>query len=256
MLLIGFGAVRARAASDEIVVAAAADLSFVFQEVAARYEKATGNKVKLSFGSSGNFFSQIQNGAPFDLFFSADIDYPRRLEAAGLVEPGSLYEYATGRIVLWATKDSAIHVERGLQVLVEPGVRKIAIADPEHAPYGRAAVSAMRHEGVYDPVRDKLVLGENISQAAQFVESGNADAGIVALSLALAPTLRAKGRYFLIPPSLYPPIEQAGVILRSSQKKGAARQFMEFLKRPESVKVLQQFGFVVRDPAANRIEKH
>lgn len=256
MLLFGLGAVRAQAAPEQILVAAAADLNFVFQQVAAGYERETGNTVKLSFGSSGNFFSQIRNGAPFDLFFSADIDYPRKLEAAGMVEPGSLYQYAIGRIVLWGPKDSAIEVERGLHILVEPRVRKIAIANPEHAPYGRAAVSAMQHEGIYEAVRDKLVLGENISQAAQFVESGNADVGIVALSLALAPTLRDHGRYFLIPPSLYPPLAQAGVILRSSPRKSAGRQFMDFLKRPESIKLLQQFGFAVRGAGADGIEKH
>ncbi len=252
MLLLGIGALRAQAAPEQILVAAAADLNSVFPEIARRFEQATGNAVKLSFGSSGNFFSQIRNGAPFDLFFSADIDYPRRLEAAGLVEPGSLYEYGTGRIVLWAPKESSIEVERGIRVLVGPGVRKIAIANPEHAPYGRAAVSALQHEGVYDAVRDRLVLGENISQAAQFVESGNADVGIVALSLALAPTMRGRGRYFLIPPSTYPPIAQAGIILRSSQRKSAARRFMGFLSQPEIVRLMQQYGFVIPQGSAQK----
>src|SRR5690348_12688957 len=125
--------------AEEITVAAASDLSFVFREIAARFQRETGSTVKLSFGSSGNFYSQIENGAPYDLFFSADIDYPRKLEAAGLTEPGSLYPYASGRLVLWARNDAKAKVQQGLKCLVEPQVRKIAMANPAHAPYGRAA---------------------------------------------------------------------------------------------------------------------
>src|ERR1700674_1187904 len=189
-LMLGLAVAIATAvqgSESEITVAAASDLTFAFKDVAARFEKQTGSSVKMSYGSSGNFFSQIQNGAPFDLFFSADIDYPRKLEAAGLTEPGSMYPYATGKIVLWAPSVSKLDLSRGLAVLLDPGIRKIAIANPEHAPYGRAAVAAMRHEGIYDKVKDEFVLGENISQTAQFVESGNADVGVLALSLAVAP---------------------------------------------------------------------
>jgi molybdate transport system substrate-binding protein len=137
-------------AAQEITVAAAADLQFAFQDVATRFQKRTGKTVKLIFGSSGNFFAQIQNGAPFDVFFSADIDHPRRLETAGLAEPGTIYPDATGRIVLWAPNDSKLGLSRGLQVLLNPTIQKIAIANPEHAPYGRAAVAAVRHENLYD----------------------------------------------------------------------------------------------------------
>ena len=168
-------------AAQEITVAAAADLQFAFQDVATRFEKETGKHLKLIFGSSGNFFAQIQNGAPFDVFFSADIDYPKRLETVGLAEPGTLDRYATGKIVLWLPNDSKLDLSRGLQVLLDPGIRKIAIANPEHAPYGRAAVAALRHENLYDKVSAKFVLGENISQTASFVMSGSADIGIVAL---------------------------------------------------------------------------
>jgi len=169
------------ATAQELQVAAAADLQFVFQEVSVRFQKETGHAVKLTFGSSGNFFSQIRNGAPFDIFFSADVDYPRRLEAAGLVEPGTLAQYATGRIALWVRTGSPIDINRGMQALADASIRKIAIANPEHAPYGRAAVAALQHEKIYDKVRDRLVLGENISQAAHFVESSNAATGILAL---------------------------------------------------------------------------
>ena len=234
-----------RGAAQEITVAAAADLQFAFQDVAARFEKETGKKVKLIFGSSGNFFAQIQNGAPFDVFFSADIEYPRKLEAAGLAEAGTLYPYATGKIVLWVPNESKLDLGRGLQVLLDPGIHKIAIANPAHAPYGRGAVAALQHEKLYDAVSPKFVLGENISQTASFVMSGSADVGIVALSLAVAPAMKEKGRYFEVPTDEYPPIEQAAVILKSSQNREIARQFMAFLKTPPMLDLLRTYGFSV-----------
>jgi molybdate transport system substrate-binding protein len=238
------------ASAQEITVAAAADLQFAFQDVAARFQKETGHSVKLIFGSSGNFFAQIQNGAPFDIFFSADIDYPKKLEAAGLTEPGTLYPYATGKIVLLAPQGSALDLNRGLQVLLDPAIKKIAIANPQHAPYGRAAVAALQHEGIYDKVTDKFVLGENISQTASFVVSGSADVGIVALSLALAPSMKEKGKYAEIPAGDYPAIEQAAVILKSSQQKEIARQFVTFLKTPAMQDLLRSYGFTVPGPTS------
>ena len=231
--------------AQTITVAAASDLQFAFQDVAARFEKISGKQVKLTFGSSGNFFAQIQNGAPFDLFFSADLDYAKKLDAAGLAEPNSLYEYATGKIVLWAPQQSAVDLKRGLSVLLDPNIKKIAIANPEHAPYGRAAVAALRHEKIFDQVAGKFVLGENISQTATFVVSGNADIGIVALSLALAPALKDKGKYAEIAAEDYPPIEQAAVVLKSSQQKDGARAFLAFVKSPEIVDLLKTYGFSV-----------
>ncbi len=233
------------AAAQELTVAAAADLQFAFQQVSARFAKQSGKTPKMIFGSSGNFYAQIQNGGPFDVFFSADIDYPRRLEAAGLAEPGTLYPYATGKIVLWIPQDSRLDLSQGLRVLLNPAIHKIAIANPEHAPYGRAAVAALKREGLYDSLSAKLVLGENISQAASFVASGSADIGIIALSLALAPSLKQKGRYVEIPPEDYPPIEQGAVILRSSKNKDLARQFMAFLKTRGIQELLQANGFSV-----------
>ncbi|MGA8150354.1 MAG: molybdate ABC transporter substrate-binding protein [Terriglobales bacterium] len=238
------GLLRAGTGSaQEITVAAAADLQFAFQDVASRFHDDNGQSAKMIFGSSGNFFTQIQNGAPFDVFFSADIEYPRKLESAGLAEPGTIYEYAVGRIVLWTPKDSALDLSRGLAVLLDPSVGKIAIANPEHAPYGRAAVAALQHEKIYDKVRDKFVLGENISQAASFVASGSADVGIVALSLALAPSMKERGRYVEISSEDYPPIRQAAVILNSSKQKPAARQFLDYVKSPAIVELLQTYGF-------------
>jgi molybdate transport system substrate-binding protein len=235
----------AAAVAQPLRVAAASDLQVALPDLAARFEKATGHQVAVSFGSSGNFFTQLQNGAPFDVFLSADIDYPRQLEREGQAEQGSLYAYATGRIVLWIRNGSTIDLKRGLAGLADAGVRTVAIANPDHAPYGRAAVAALHHAGVYGRVQAKLVRGENISQAAQFVQSGNADAGIVALSLALAPALKASGRYVEIPETFYPPIEQGVVVVAASKQKAIARQFVEFLKQPESARTLQSFGFAV-----------
>ena len=234
-----------RCLAQGLTVAAASDLQSALPAIASQFEKATGQPVRLTFGSSGNFFTQIQNGAPFDLFLSADIDYPRRLEAAGTAERGSLYQYSVGRIVLWTRSDSGIDVTRGLPALTDGRVRRIAIANPEHAPYGRAAVAALRHEGLYERVRSKFVLGENISQAAQFADSGSADVGVLALALALSPTLKRSGTYFEIPESWHPPIEQGAVVVASSSQKPLARQFIEYLKQPDIVRMLAAYGFAV-----------
>jgi len=236
------------ACAQEITVAAAADLQFVMQDTTARFQKETGKTVKVINGSSGNFFQQIQNGAPFDMFFSANVDYPKKLEAAGLTEPGSLYQYATGKIVLWVANDSKLDVNSGLKVLLDPAVKKIAIANPQHAPYGQAAVAALRTENLYDKVSEKFILGENISQTASFIVSGAADTGIVALSLAVSPNMRGKGRYFEIPANEYPPIEQACVILKSSSQKAAAKAFLDFIKTPAITELFRSYGFAV--PAA------
>jgi len=232
-------------AADELTVAAAADLTFAFKDVAAKFQQQSGAAVKLSFGSSGNFFSQIQNGAPYDLFFSADISYAKKLEDAGLTEPGSLYEYAVGKIVLWVPIGSSIDVSKGLSALTDPSSHKIAVANPEHAPYGRAAVAALKHEGIYDKIKDRIVLGENISQTAQFVQSGNADIGIIAYSLVMAPTMKDKGKFFEIPADDYPAIEQAAAIMKSSKHKELAQKFIAFVKQPSTTEIMQRYGFVI-----------
>lgn len=244
-LLLGCTLAGQARAAQEISVAAASDLQFALTDVAARYEATSGNHVNLSFGSSGNFVTQIQNGAPFDVFFSADTEYAKKLEAAGLAVPGSFYKYAVGRLALWVPNDSPLDLKQGLQVLVDPRVKKISIANPEHAPYGRAAVAAMKSAGDYDRVFGKLVKGENISQAATFVASGNAEVGLIALSLALAPAMKDKGKYVEVPAADYPAIEQAAVVLKSSAKQDVARQFLDYIKRPEIVDVLRSYGFSI-----------
>src|SRR3984885_1222962 len=239
------GCISQRCVSQEISVAAAADLQFAMQDIAGRFQKETGKTVKPIYGSSGNFFQQIQNGAPFDIFFSANLDYAKKLEAGGLTEPGSYYEYARGKIVIWVPSASKLDLGSGMKALLDPSVKKIAIANPQHAPYGQAAVAAMQREKIYDKLKDKFVLGENISQTASFVVSGAADIGIVALSLALSPNMKDKGRYAEVPAEEYPPIEQACVILRSSKNKNVAEQFVMFVKTPAIHDVLRSYGFDV-----------
>src|ERR1700677_197355 len=242
VLAVGF---ISQCAAQEITVAAAADLQFAMQDVAARYQKEAGKTVKVIYGSSGNFYQQIQNGAPFDIFFSANLDYAKKLDAAGLTEPGSYCPYAKGKIVIWVRNDSKLDLSSGMQALLDPSIKKIAVANPEHAPYGQAAVAAMQNVKIYEKVKDKFVLGENISQTASFVVSGGADVGIVALALALSPNMKDKGRYVEVPAGEYPPIEQACVILASSRNKETARQFLAFIKTPAIGDLLRSYGFDV-----------
>jgi molybdate transport system substrate-binding protein len=242
----------ARAQNGELRIAAAADLNFAMDELVRQYKKRIPAEISVTYGSSGNFFAQIQNGAPFDLFFSADIDYPKKLEAAGLAAPGTVYEYAVGRIVIWMPEKADFDLARlGWKALLLGEIQKIAIANPEHAPYGRAAVAALQNAGIYEQIRGKLVYGENISQAAQFVQSGNAQAGIVALSLAISTSMKG-GRSWEIPVNSYPPIEQGAVILKGTRDKEAARAFMVFVKSDVGRKILERNGLTLPStPAAN-----
>lgn len=232
----------------EIRVAAASDLQFAMEELTKNFEKQAGTKVNVTYGSSGNFFSQIQNGAPFDLLFSADIEYPRRLEAAGLAEPDTLYEYAVGRIVIWMAPEAKVDLNKlGWKALLDASVQKIAIANPEHAPYGRAAVAALQKAGIYESMKTKLVYGENISQAAQFVQSGNAQAGIIALSLMISSHMK-NGKQWEIPAEMHPAIEQGAVVLKNARNKNAARAFLEFVKSAAGRSILARFGFAFPEP--------
>ena len=241
--LAPFFAAGASAQQSVVRVAAAADLKFAMAELAKKFRQDTGTTVDVTYGSSGNFFSQIQNGAPFDLFFSADVDYPRKLAAAGAAEQATLHEYAIGRIVIWVPPDAKPDVARDTwKVLLDSAVQKVAIANPQHAPYGRAAVEAMRKANVYESAKPKLVYGENISQAAQFVQSGSAQAGIIALSLAVSPGMRA-GKYWVIPREMHAPIEQAAIVLSAAKNKDGARAFLEFVQGADARQILVTFGF-------------
>jgi molybdate transport system substrate-binding protein len=229
----------------ELTVAAAADLKFAMDELVTEFQaNQPGTTVKVAYGSSGNFFAQLQNRAPFDLFFSADIEYPRRLAADGLALHSNVFRYAVGHLVVWMPKSSAVDVEKlGLQALLAPEVKKIAIANPKHAPYGRAAVAALNSLKVYDHVEARLVLGENIAQTAQFAQSGAADAGVLSLSLALSPAMRDAGRYWPVPLDACPPLEQGGLILNWTKDAPAATAFRDFVLGEHGRAVLRRHGF-------------
>lgn len=226
-------------------VAAASDLRFAMEELVDGWvTRNPASPIDVVYGSSGSFFAQISQGAPFDAFFSADAEYPRELERAGLAEPGSTRLYGIGRIVAWVPATSAADIEtRGLAALADPSVATVAIANPDHAPYGRAAIAALTSAGVLEAVQPKLVLGDSVSQAAQFVETGAADAGIIALSLALAPALVDRGRYAVVPPDAYPPLEQGAVVPLAAAQPEAASAFLDFVLGPEGRAVLDRYGF-------------
>jgi len=223
-------------------VAAASDLQFAMKELAGRYEEKTGTKMEVTYGSSGNFRAQIANGAPFDVFFSADAQYPQQLVSAGAADAGSLSIYAHGHLVLWAPAGANLGVAgKGFEALKDARVQKIAIANPEHAPYGRAAVAALQKVGLYDQVKSKLVYGENISQAAQFAQSGSAQIGLIARSLTFAESMKG-GEQWEIPEELYPALEQAAVVVHSSTNKAAAEAFLAFVTGGDGRKILLKYG--------------
>jgi molybdate transport system substrate-binding protein len=237
------------AVADEpkvVSVAAAADLSSAFKDIAAEFKKDKGIEVKLSFGASGALTQQIENGAPFDIFFSADMGYPLQLIAEGHAAPNSVYRYAIGKLVLWALANSPLDFDhQGMNTLLDPSVQKISIANPEHAPYGRAAVAALKHADLYDRVSSRLVIGENISQAAQFVESGNAQVGFVALAHASAPEIQGKGKYWQVPADAYPALDQGAIVLMHSPHNKEAEQFMDFIKTKQAAAIMQNYGFTL-----------
>ena len=230
---------------SEVRVAAATDLKFALDEMVDLFHVRHPNiKVQVTYGSSGNFYAQLSNRAPFDVFLSADVDYPHRLVREGLASADDEFLYGVGRIVIWVRQSSSIDVERlGMQSLLSPDVRKIAIANPRHAPYGRAAEAAMKSTGVYEQVKDRLVLGDTVLQAGQFVESGNADIGIISRSHALAPSLRDKGRFWEVPLDAYPRRVQGGVILSWAQDRSAAEALRDFVLGEEGRSILKRYGF-------------
>lgn len=231
---------------SELLVAAAADLNPALNEIAQHFQKSKGTHVKVSFGASGALTQQIQNGAPFDVFFSADMDYPRQLIGQGQADAASLFQYSLGKLVLWVPASSSLDVEhKGMDILLDSSVKKIAIANPQHAPYGRAALTALKHAGLYDRVADRLVLGENVSQAAQFAESGNAQAGFVALAHAMSPAIKNMGKFWIVPADYYPPLQQGVVIITRSQNKTEANAFLNYVKTKEASEVLRKYGFAL-----------
>ena len=226
----------------QVAIAAASDLRFALDEVvAALRQEDPGLEVKVTYGSSGNLYAQLVNHAPHDMFLSADSEYPRRLAEQGLVLPGTEFLYGVGRLVLWVP--GSVAGELGMALLTQPSVTRIAIANPEHAPYGVAAVEALRAAKVYDAVRDKLVYGDNVTQALQFARSGAAQAAIIARALVLAPGLGTEGRVWDIPPAWHSRMEQQGVILRSGTDPGAAQEVRAFLMSDQGRAILLKYGF-------------
>ncbi len=229
----------------ELKVAAAANFRFALDElVTAFHTNQPAILVTVSYGSSGVLYAQLQSRAPFDLFFAADMEYPRKLAETGLALDNNVFPYAVGRLVLWTLRSSPLDVgELGIQSLHAPSVKRIAIANPQHAPYGVAAVAAMKLFKVYDQAEPKLVYGENISQTAQFVQSGAADIGIIALSLALAPEMLDAGRFWEVPIGAYPPVKQGGIILSRTKEVTAARTFRDFVLGESGRRVLARYGY-------------
>jgi molybdate transport system substrate-binding protein len=222
-----------------IRVAAAADLQFALDELIEEFQRQHPQiTVKVSYGSSGSFFAQLVQRAPFDMFFSADMDYPKRLREQGLALPETEFLYAVGRIVLWGNSETL-----GIGAVFEPAVQKIALANPQHAPYGRAAEAALKSLGVYEAVREKFVFGENVAQAAQFVQAGVAQLGVIALSLALAPPLRERGHFWEFPLESYPRMEQGGVILRWVRDRASAELLRAFVLSEQGRMIFKDYGF-------------
>jgi molybdate transport system substrate-binding protein len=250
VLALLFLAFAGKAFGGEVLVAAASDLSFPIKEIINRFELSTRHTVKLTLGSSGSFQALIVNGAPFDVYLSADVDYVRQLDRSGLVEPNTVYVYAEGRIVIWVRNGSPIDVQRqGIDSLLNPAAKHIAIANPDVAPYGRAAAAALRHFNVYDRVAPRLVLGENIAQTAQFVSTGAADIGIIAHSIALSDPMRSSGKYWEIPADAHPRLDQGAAILKQARKAGhldTARAFYEWFRNDSSRAILKKYGFSLR----------
>jgi molybdate transport system substrate-binding protein len=232
--LSGLALVASGSAQTPLRVAAAADLEPVLPPILEQFQQATGIRAEATFQASAVLTTQIQNGAPFDLFLSADLGYPKRLidaglaDAAGTADSSTPIIYAKGTLVLWARKDSHLPTP-SLDLLRNPDLKRLAIANPERAPYGRAAVAALTSLKLYDALKLRLVTAENISQAAQFVDSGNADAGLISLTSALTPRLAASGSYFVIPRELYPPIEQGAVIVSKTTQRAQAHKLLDYL---------------------------
>jgi len=248
LLVLALGLCLALAAQPRpapMVIAAAGDLRGALEEVKAAFEARHPEAgLQLSFGASGNLTAQIRQGAPFDIFLAADTGFPEAVQKAGLATADGLFPYAKGSLTLWVRKDLNLDPARdGLKVLLQPGVTKVATANAQVAPYGRAGEAALRHAGLYDAVKPRLVFADNIAQAAQFLQAGAAEAGLISDSQARNPALRQTGVAWKVPDGRYPPLIQAGVILKRTASPELARAFMAFLVGPEGQGILARHGF-------------
>jgi molybdate transport system substrate-binding protein len=229
--------------AEKINIAAAADLKFAMDEIVAKFREANAkDDVDVIYGSSGKFYTQIQQGAPYDLYFSADIAFPRELAKSGF-SFSEVIPYAFGRIVLWSATMEANKMS--LDSLTSSKISHIAIANPKHAPYGKRAEEALRASRLWERVEPKLVYGENVAHTAQFVQTGNAQVGIIALSLALNPALANKGGYWLIPDTLHAPLEQAFIITKRAQGNDLAKKFADYMRSSATRTIMTKYGFVL-----------
>lgn len=231
--------------AGQMSITAASDLQYAMKDIIKAYlRKNPDDSVSAVYGSSGKAFSQIENGAPYDMFFSADISYPQKLKTSGsaISDPKP---YAIGRMTVWVAKSSGLDARKGIRLLTDPKVRKIAMANPEHAPYGRIARQVMEHYKMYDNVKNRIVLGENIQQTAQFVQTGAADVGMIAYSLALAPVLAKEGNYYLVPENTHKPIVQGYVLLKPAAENQTARKFERFIGSAEARAIFKRYGFAL-----------
>jgi len=237
LISLALVSVAQASAQAPLRVAAAADLEPLLPPILSEFEHATSINAEATFQSSATLATQIQNGAPFDVFLSADLSFPKRLidaglaDAAGSADSTTPITYARGTLVLWERKDSQLPPP-SLDLLRDPRLKRLAIANPDRAPYGRAAVAALQTLKLYDTLKPNLVTAENIAQAAQFADTANADAGLISLTSALTPRLSADGSYFVIPRDLYPPIEQGAVIVSNTRQRDAAHKLLDFLLSP------------------------
>lgn len=232
------------ALAEKITVAAAADLKFAMEEIAASFRAAhPDDVVEVIFGSSGKAHTQIQQGAPYDLYFSADESFPRELIEQGLSASPEVIPYALGRIVLWSNTLDASAMT--LDSLANPEIVHVATANPAHAPYGRRGVEALKAAGLWEKVEPKMVYGENITHASQFVQSGNAQVGIISLSIAVAPELASKGKYFLIPDNLHEPLRQGFIITKRAENNALAHAFADYMNSREARSVMIHYGFIL-----------
>ena len=224
--------------SGELTVAAASDLTPVFEELGREFESATKTKVVFVFGSTGMLTRQIENGAPYDLFAAANVSYIDQLEQKGLIIPDSKVVYARGRITLWTANESPVRFQ-GIADLARPEIQRVAIANPDHAPYGLAAKQALQSAGVWDRVQPKLVYGDNVRQTLQYAQTGNVEVAIVSLTL----SINSNGRWSLIPENLHQPIDQGLAIMKSTRNEPAARAFITFLSSPQGKAIMKKYGF-------------
>lgn len=239
--IVMFGIVSCPVQAGEISAAVAANFTAPVQQIAAQFQKDSGHTVKLSFGSSGKFYSQIQNGAPFDVFLSADEKNPLQLEQEGLAVAETRFVYALGRLVLWSAQTG--YVDDKGAVLSKGGFNKLAYADPKLAPYGVAAQETLQKLKLQDKVQGKLVTGESIAQAYQFAATGNAELAFIALSQVTKDGKVTEGSYWVVPPEMYSPIKQSAVLLRGAKDKAAAQAFLKFLQSEKAVAIIRSYGY-------------